>query len=93
VCIDIAASLPILELHKEIQNISIESNKTDNNYFFEQGVWKPDCQLTIPFDKSKLIRAVNYLSETKLPFDGFLDRIGLIEFHPAKQLFSYNLLT
>ena len=92
VCIDIAVSLPILELHTEIQNIFNENNKKDTRNFFEQGIWKPDCQLTRGFDKSKLINAINYLSETKLPFDGFLDRIGLIEFHPAKQLFSYNLL-
>jgi hypothetical protein len=93
ICIDIAVSLPILELHTEIQNIYDESDKKEINHFFEQGIWKPDCQLTISLEKSKLIKAINYLSETKLPLNGFLERIGLIEFHPAKQLFSYNLLS
>jgi len=91
VCIDIAVSFPILELHSEIQNISNKYNAKDTNNFFEHGIWKPDCQLTRAFEKSKLTNAINYLSETKLPFDGILERIGLIEFHPAKQLFSYNL--
>ena len=79
-------------MHKEIHNISDESDIKDTSNFFEQGIWKPDCQLTRAFDKTKLINAINYLADTKLPFDGFLERIGLIEFHPAKQLFSYDLL-
>jgi len=91
VCIDIAVSFPILELHSEIQNISNEGNAKDTKNYFELGTWKPDCQLTRAFEKSKLTNAINYLSETKLPFDGILERIGLIEFHPAKKLFSYNL--
>jgi hypothetical protein len=92
-CIDIAVSFPILELHKEIQNIFNENDVKDSRNYFEQGIWKPDCQLTRPFDKTKLVKAINYLAETKLPFDGILERIGLIEFHPAKQLFSYDLLS
>ena len=91
-CIDIAVSFPILELHMKINNIFNEGDMKDTRKYFEQGIWKPDCQLTRAFDKTKLINAINYLAETKLPFDGFLERIGLIEFHPAKQLFSYNLL-
>jgi len=92
VCIDIAVSFHILELHTEILKIFNENDVKDSRNFFEQGIWKPDCQLTRAFDKTKLINAINYLAETKLPFDGFLERIGLIKFHPAKQLFSYDLL-
>ena len=90
-CIDIAVSFPILELHREIHNIFNENDTKDTRNFFEQGIWKPDCQLTRAFEKIKLINAIKYLAETKLPFDGFLERIGLIEFHPAKQLFAYEL--
>ena len=91
-CIDIAVTKPILELHSQI--LKECSEYTDDNLMvnFKHGVWKPDCQLTIRFDKSKLVPAVNYLSETQLPFDGKLEKIGLIEFHPAKQMFSYELL-
>lgn len=93
ICIDIAVSLPILEMHSEIQKNCLEYNNIkDKRGFFEQGIWKSDCQLTRAFDKSKLPNAIKYLSDTQLPFDGVLERIGLIEFHPAKQLFSFNLL-
>jgi 2'-5' RNA ligase len=91
ICIDIAVSLPILELQAEIMNNCATYGINDESGFFKQGVWKPDCQLTRAFDKSKLGNAVNYLAETHLPFSGLLERIGLIEYHPAKQLFSYEL--
>jgi hypothetical protein len=92
ICIDIAVSMPILNIQAEICKTIGSDAVNDARGFFEQGIWKPDCQLTQPFDKSKLIIAINYLSHKDLPFDGMLERIGLIEFHPAKQLFSYELL-
>ena len=92
ICIDIAVSKPILEIQEEIQREYSKYVTSDTRGFFEHGVWKPDCQLTRGVHKEKLANAVNYLSETHLPFDGVLDRIGIIEFHPAKQLFSYELL-
>jgi len=92
ICIDIAVSLPILNLHTEIQKITIENSQNDSREYFEQVIWKPDCQLTIPFEKVKLIKAIDYLSNTELPFDGILEKIGIIEYHPVKQLFSNNLM-
>jgi hypothetical protein len=90
ICIDIAVSLPILELQAEIQNNCSAYAINDTRGFFKQGIWKPDCQLTRAIDKAKLTNAVSYLSETQLPVDGVLERIGLIEFYPAKQLFSHE---
>jgi len=92
ICIDIAVSLPILNLHTEIQKIFCERNNKDSKNYFEQGIWKPDCQLTTSFEKIKLLKAIDYLSNKELPFDGILEKIGFIEFHPTKQIFSNNLL-
>ncbi|MCL2253459.1 MAG: hypothetical protein FWC09_03365 [Lachnospiraceae bacterium] len=92
ICIDVAVSIPILTLHEKVQTAFEKYALSDNNVYFRQGIWKPDCQLTLPLDKLKLVNAINYLSEMKLPFNGILEQIGLIEFHPAKQLFSYELL-
>lgn len=92
ITIDIAENIEIIKLHMEIQK---KFDKFVNNHsenYFVSGIWKPDCQLTVSFDKSKLGAAVNYLSETSLPFNGQLEKIGIIEFYPAKQLFSYELL-
>lgn len=43
--------------------------------------------------KAKLYTAISYLSETVLPFNGQLEKIGVIEYYPAKQLFSVNEYT
>ncbi|WP_459481519.1 2'-5' RNA ligase family protein [Clostridium saccharoperbutylacetonicum] len=91
ITIDIADNIEIIKLHMEIQKIFNKFESKDSQNYFIPGIWKPDCQLTIQFDKAKLVDAINYLSQTNLPFDGHLEKIGLIEYHPAKQLFSYEL--
>jgi hypothetical protein len=92
ITIDIAENIEIIKSHMKIQKIFDKFIDKDNVNYFVPGIWKPDCQLTASFDKSKLGAAVDYLSETDLPFNGRLEKIGVIEFHPAKQLFSYELL-
>lgn len=91
VFIDISATIGIIELQREIQESFNDLGKKTDIPFFDQGVWKPDCFLTIGLEKGKLEKAVSILSEHQLPFNGYLERIGLIEFYPAKQLFSYSL--
>lgn len=91
VTIDIADNNDILKLHMEIQNTINQLGVKDNRGYFDAGIWKPDCQLTISFDKTKLATAIDYLADTSMPFNGKLEKIGVIEFSPAKQLFSYPL--
>lgn len=89
--IDIADNIEIMKLHVEIQNMFNIFGSKANQEYFVPAIWKPDCQLTVSFNKEKLPTAVNYLCETALPFNGQLEKIGVIEFYPAKQLFSYEL--
>lgn len=91
ITIDIADNIEIIKLHKEIQKIFNKFGNEDNRGYFAPGIWNPDCQLTVSIDKAKLATAVNYLGETALPFNGQLEKIGVIEFYPAKQLFSYEI--
>ncbi|WFR56607.1 hypothetical protein QA584_23795 [Anaerocolumna sp. AGMB13025] len=88
--IDIAENSEIIELHKEIQKTFSKFLNKDNGNYFVPGIWKPDCQLTVSFDKGKLGAAVDFLNGTDLPFNGLLKKLGIIEFYPAKQLFSYE---
>ncbi|MDQ0361712.1 hypothetical protein [Breznakia pachnodae] len=92
VCIDIVVTKQLLELQGVIREQFEDYIDEDMNIYFEQGTWKPDCQLTTEIDKKKLVTAVNYLLKQQLPFYGLLERIGLIEFYPAKQIYSYELL-
>ena len=91
-CIDFAVHPAIMDLQAEIRSKCDPYAKLFNMNYFDQGIWKPDCQLTIAFEKEKLVKAIDYLSNAELPFSGTIDRIGIIEFHPAKQLFSYELV-
>jgi hypothetical protein len=92
ITIDIAENIEVIKLHMKVQELFDKFINIDSENYFVKGIWKPDCQLTVSFDKRKLGAAVNYLSETTLPFNGQLVKIGIIEFYPAKQLFSYELL-
>ncbi|MBQ3546346.1 MAG: hypothetical protein IJA34_15385 [Lachnospiraceae bacterium] len=89
--IDMAVGMELLRLQSEIREKCDKFSKLLPIDFFDKGIWKPDCQLTREIDKSKLIDAVNCLYETKLPIKGRLVKIGLIKFHPAKQIANFNL--
>lgn len=89
--IDIAVKKEILELQKTIRNQCDRYAKPFDVDFFDSGIWKPDCQLTIEFDKQKLSKGIEYLANTQLPFNGNISRLGIIEFHPAKQIVTYEL--
>ncbi len=92
ICIDMAVTHSILDLQADIRGRCDQFGKLYDINYFDQGIWKPDCQLTIGFGKEKLKKSVEFLSNTELPIDGIIERIGVIEFHPAKQLSSYELI-
>jgi len=91
VTLDIAENNNVIDLQRRIYTTFMNKETEESNGFFTPGIWKPDIQLTISFSKEKLPKAVESLNEINLPFDGVLDSIGLIEFHPAKQLFRIAL--
>ena len=64
ITIDIAENINIINLHAEIQKIFNILGKKDERGYFAPGIWKPDCQLTVSFDKVKLSTVVNYLADT-----------------------------
>jgi hypothetical protein len=41
--------------------------------------------------KENLPEAANYLTSVELPINGYLDKIGIIEFHPAKKIITVPL--
>lgn len=89
--IDMAVNMELLRLQSEIRQKCDKFSELLPIDFFDMGIWKPDCQLTREIDRCKLINAVNCLYESKLPIKGKLERIGLIKFHPAKQIMNFDL--
>lgn len=86
-----AVSMELLRLQAEIREKCDKFSGLLPIDFFDMGIWKPDCQLTREIDKTQLLNTVNCLYERKLPIKGKLERIGLIKFHPAKQIVHFNL--
>ena len=87
ITLDIADNSSVIQLFNEIH--AAFNKCTDQNYanYFSQNIWKPDIQLTTSIDSRILSTAIEILNDVDLPFDGYLCSIGLIEFHPAKQVF------
>ena len=91
ITLDIAENSEIIDLQKAIHTTFIKKGIEESRGFFSSGIWKPDIQLTISINKERLPKAVECLNNIELPFNGRLESIGLIEFHPAKQLFRVLL--
>lgn len=89
--VDMAVSLDLLELQAGIRECCDKHSVLLPIDFFDAGIWKPDCQLTREIDAQKLIKAVECLYKIKLPIKGKLERLGLIKFHPAKQIIDFKL--
>jgi hypothetical protein len=91
VFLDISATTSLLMMQQQVQSIfgSVPHDIAAN--YFDPGIWKPDCFLTMSIMREKLPGAISVAMELPLPFDGAIERIGLIEFHPARKLFSCNL--
>lgn len=89
--IDMPVSMELLKLQTEIRETCDKMSDLLPIDFFDKGIWKPDCQLTREIDNTKLANAITCLYETKLPIKGKLERIGLIKFHPAKQIIDIDL--
>lgn len=90
--LDIAASAALLTLQREIAELFKGVPKKVALEYFDPGIWKPDCFLTMAIDRSKVPCALAVLLELPLPFDGRLEALGLLEFHPARKIFECGLV-
>lgn len=90
--IDFSPSIQLLQLESDIQNIFKSHGKAFNFNYFDENIWMPSCQLTVKNENSAIKEAIELLLNKPLQFNGTIERIGIIEFHPAKQLVSYSLI-
>ena len=89
--LDFSATIPLIQLEIDIQQTFKGLGKNFDFNFFDENIWKPDCFLTVEIDRSKLQKGVMILLNKPVQFNGTLDRLGIIEFHPAKQITSFDL--
>ncbi|HEX3048363.1 MAG TPA: hypothetical protein VHY08_26685 [Bacillota bacterium] len=89
--LDFSATIPLIQLENDIQKTFSPLGQNFDVNYFDENIWKPDCFLTLGIDKSKLQEGVVILLKKPLQFNGIIERLGIIEFHPAKQIVSYSL--
>ena len=56
--------------------------------YYRPGHWIPHCTLAMEFDDSQLPRALEIAGHLKLPLNGSLSGVGVIEFRPVNHLFG-----
>jgi hypothetical protein len=91
---NMASSLELLEFQQKVKSKFDTIGKPLPIDYFDRGKWQPDCPLTTssyPMRKENLLYAAEYLSSVELPITGYLDKIGIIEFHPAKKIITVPL--
>lgn len=53
--------------------------------------WIPYCPVAEEVPKSRMAEAFTVLRDLKLPVTGYAMDIGLVEFSPVREIFSYML--
>ncbi|MGA9398084.1 MAG: 2'-5' RNA ligase family protein [Anaerolineaceae bacterium] len=59
--------------------------------YYRPGHWIPHCTLAMEFDDDKLPKALDIACHLKLPLNGLISGVGVIEFRPVKHLFAFPL--
>jgi hypothetical protein len=93
---NMASSIELLEFQQKVKIKFDLIGKPLPVDYFDRGRWQPDCPLTTssyPMRKENLPVAAEYLSSVELPIDGYIDKLGIIEFHPAKKIITVPLIS
>ena len=88
-----AAPIPTRELITFHQDV-ITALASDGNIprdIHQPGVWIPHCTLAIGFEKNRLNELIDLSLTLKFPFNIGAVKIGVVEYQPLKDLFSYDL--
>jgi hypothetical protein len=81
----------LLDLHTRIGSILHDLGKCPSYDFFLPEHWVPHCLLGFDLEPAKLACVLECAMHLQLPFDGRIEEIGLVEFHPVRHLFAFPL--
>ncbi len=78
----------LLALQREVDGLLNSCCTWPEFDYYRPGHWIPHCTLAMEFDDSQLPRALEIAGHLKLPHNGSIDGVGVIEFRPVKHLFG-----
>ncbi|KAL1200355.1 hypothetical protein V5N11_003715 [Cardamine amara subsp. amara] len=83
-------SLSLLQLQSQLcETMKKESVEIPEDYRVDS--WVPFCPVALEVPKSRMAEAFSVLRDLKLPVNGYGMEIGLVEFSPVREVFSFPL--
>jgi 2'-5' RNA ligase len=90
VFISAPVTIPLLELHAQIHE-SLHQIATDSHPYYVPGKWIPHCTLALELEPRLITQVLEVGLKIPMPLHGEMTEIGLIEFRPVQDLFSFPL--
>jgi hypothetical protein len=81
----------LLTLQREVDELLDGCCKWPEFDYYRPGKWIPHCTLAMEFEAGRLNDVLEISSHLKLPLNGQIVGLGVIEFRPVKNLFAFNL--
>jgi 2'-5' RNA ligase len=78
----------LLTLQREVDGLLGNCCHWPEFDYYRPGKWIPHCTLAMEFDDNRLNEALEIASHLKLPLNGQIVGLGVIEFRPVKHLFT-----
>ncbi|KAK9272498.1 hypothetical protein L1049_002871 [Liquidambar formosana] len=83
-------SLSLLQFHSQLCD-AMKKEGVEIGEEYRPDSWIPYCSVAQDVPKSRMAEAFSVLRDLKLPVTGYAMDIGLVEFSPVRELFSFML--
>ena len=83
-------SAELIGAHRKVHELFARDRPSEWEHYLEEK-WIPHCTLALDLSREMVPRAVESCMAVHLPIEATVTEIGLIEFRPVKELFSFNL--
>ena len=80
----------LIGAHRKTHELFVGDRPSEWEYYLE-GNWVPHCTLAMDIPREMVPRAVESCMAVRLPIEATVTEIGLVEFRPVKELFSFDL--
>ncbi|KAF8096696.1 hypothetical protein N665_0303s0021 [Sinapis alba] len=84
-------SLSLLQLQAQLCDAVKREGVVEIGEEYRQDSWVPFCPVAVDVPKSRMAEAFSVLRDLKLPVNGYAMDVGLVEFSPVREVFSFAL--
>ena len=82
----------LLDIHNRVHTLLSDIGSAPVSYYLP-GYWNPHCTLAMDLPPENVPPAVSVSMSLSFPIACQVEEIGLIEFRPVKELFTYKLVS